>query len=109
MPSPDAPPSQGRGVQRTVYVYELTNASQATAVDGVFYTNLKTNLVAQVETDADGSFSVNLQPGTYSLFTKEEKGLFASIFDGEMNINPVEVQKGQVTNVELVINYRASY
>jgi len=110
MPSPDAPQSSGkRGIQRTIYVYELTNASQATTTDGVFHTNIQTKLVTQVETDANGNFAVSLPPGKYSLFTKEEKGLYANLFDGEMNIFPVEVQRGQVTNVEFLINYKASY
>ena len=109
MPSPDAPPSKGRGVERTLYIYELTNASQANTTEGVFHTNIQTNLVTQVVTDANGNFAVSLKPGRYSLFSKEEKGLFASIYDGEMNINPVEVQQGQVTQVEFLINYQASY
>ena len=109
MPSPDAPPSKGKGVERTLYIYELTNSSQAKTTDGVFHTNIQTNLVTKVVTDANGNFAVSLKPGKYSLFSKEEKGLFASIFDGQMNINPVEVQKGQVTNVEFLINYQASY
>ncbi|WP_276498627.1 carboxypeptidase-like regulatory domain-containing protein [Pontibacter litorisediminis] len=109
MPSPDAPPSKGRGVQRTLYIYELTKASQANTTDGVFHTNIQTNLVTQVVTDANGNFAVSLKPGTYSLFSKEEKGLFASLYDEEMNINPVEVQEGQVTQVEFLINYQASY
>lgn len=110
MPSPDAPQRSGRrGVQRIVYVYELTNASQATAQDGVFYTDIKTKLVAQVETDAEGNFTLPLQPGNYSLFTKEDKGLYANLFDGENNIFPVEVKEGQVTTVEFLINYNATY
>lgn len=109
MPSPDAPPSKGRGVERTVYVYELTNGSQAKTIDGVFHTNIQTNLVTQVDTDADGNFAVSLKPGRYSLFTKEEKGLYANLFDGQNNIFPVEVQEGQVTDVEFLINYNASY
>ncbi|OKL40994.1 carboxypeptidase-like regulatory domain-containing protein [Pontibacter flavimaris] len=109
MPSPDAPPSKGRGIQRTLYVYELTNASQTQTTEGVFHTGIQTTLVTQVVTDANGNFAVSLKPGTYSLFSKEEKGLFASIYDGGMNINPVEVQQGQVTSVEFLINYQASY
>ncbi|HEY4652048.1 MAG TPA: carboxypeptidase regulatory-like domain-containing protein [Pontibacter sp.] len=110
MPSPDAPPASGkRGVQRTVYVYELTNASQATTQNGVFHTNIQTNLVSQVVTDANGYFAVALVPGKYSLFTKEEQGLYANLFDGEMNIFPVEVKEGELTTIEFLINYRASY
>ena len=110
MPSPDAPPTESkRGVQRTVYIYKLTNANQVTTQDGVFHTNIQTNLVSQVVTDANGFFSVALKPGKYSLFTKEEKGLYANLFDGEMNIFPVEVKEGQVSTIEFLINYQASY
>ncbi len=110
MPSPDAPQLSGkRGVQRTLYVYELTNASQATTQEGVFHTNIKTNLVTQVVTDAEGYFTVSLKPGKYSLFTKEEKGMFANLFDGENNIFPVEVKRGELTTVEFLINYNATY
>jgi hypothetical protein len=110
MPSPDLPQGSGkRGVQRTVYVYELTNSSQTQSSDGVFHTNIQTNLVTQVVTDADGNFAVSLKPGKYSLFTKEEKGLYANLFDGKMNIFPVEVKKGEVSTVEFLINYQASY
>jgi len=109
MPSPDAPPSRGKGVQRTVYIYERTNGTQAETIDGVFHTSIQTNLVTQVVTDANGNFAVALKPGVYSLFTKEEKGLYANLFDGENNIYPVEVEEGQVTTVEFLINYNASY
>lgn len=109
MPSPDAPPSQPRGVERTVYIYELTNSTQTTSQDGVFHTNIQTKLITQVETDANGNFAVLLEPGRYSLFTKEEQGLYANLFDGEMNIFPVEVQEGKVTTVEFLVNYNAFY
>ncbi|MFD2246505.1 carboxypeptidase-like regulatory domain-containing protein [Pontibacter ruber] len=110
MPSPDAPQTSGkRGVARTLYIYELTNGTQATTQEGVFHTNIQTKLVTQVVTDANGNFAVSLKPGKYSLFTKEEKGLYANLFDGENNVFPVEVKEGQVTTVEFLINYNASY
>ncbi|QCR24261.1 carboxypeptidase-like regulatory domain-containing protein [Pontibacter sp. SGAir0037] len=110
MPSPDAPASSGkRGVQRTVYIYELTKSSQATSPDGIFYTSIQTNLVTQVVTDANGNFTVSLKPGRYSLFTKEEQGLYANLFDGENNIFPVEVKEEKITAVEFLINYKAIY
>ena len=110
MPSPDAPPgSNKRGVERTLYIYQLTNGAQATTQDGVFHTNLQTKLITRVQTDANGHFAVSLKPGKYSLFTKEAKGLYANLFDGDNNIFPVEVQQGQVTHVEFLINYQAAY
>ncbi|MCC9136539.1 carboxypeptidase regulatory-like domain-containing protein [Pontibacter silvestris] len=110
MPSPDAPQSSGRrGIQRTLYIYELTNSRQVTTIDGVFHIDIQANLVTQVVTDASGNFTVSLKPGRYSLFTKEDKGLYANLFDGENNIFPVKVEEGQVTNVEFLINYNAHY
>lgn len=110
MPSPDAPrrASSKKGVQRTLYIYTLTNTSKAKAT-GVFYSNIQTKLVTQVITDANGNFAVSLEPGKYSLFTKEEAGLFANLMDGEGNIYPVEVQQNQVTRIEFLINYNATY
>ncbi|WP_114777501.1 carboxypeptidase regulatory-like domain-containing protein [Botryobacter ruber] len=110
MPSPDVPrTSNKRGVQRQVFIYELTNASQVTTTEGVFYSNIKTKQVAQVTTDANGNFSVSLKPGRYSIFTKEPKGLYANLFDGQNNIFPVEVKEGEVTEVEFLVNYDAVY
>lgn len=110
MPSPDAPRSSGkRGVKRTVYIYELTKGSQATTTEGVFHNNIQTKLVTQAESDANGNFEVSLEPGRYSIFTQEDQGLYANLFDGENNIFPVEVKKGQVTTVEFLINYAATY
>lgn len=110
MPSPDAPPSKGpRGVERTVYIYELTNSSQTTSQDGVFHTAIQTKLITQVKTDTNGNFAVRLEPGRYSLFTKEEQGLYANLLDGDMNIFPVEVKEGEVTTVEFLVNYNAFY
>jgi len=110
MPSPDAPRSTGRrGVKRAVYIYGLTNGTQATTTEGVFHANIQTKLITQVESDANGYFEVSLAPGRYSIFTKEEQGLYANLFDGENNIFPVEVKKEQVTTVEFLINYAATY
>lgn len=110
MPSPDTPRNSGkRGVKRTVFIYELTNGSQATTTEGVFHTNIQTKLVSQVVTDANGFFEIRLEPGTYSIFTKEDQGLYANLFDGQNNIFPVEVKKGEVTTIEFLINYNATY
>jgi hypothetical protein len=47
--------------------------------------------------------------GYYSVFTKEDKGLYANLFDDAMNINPVQVQRRRWTKIEVVVDYQAVY
>ena len=95
-------------VQRVVHIYELTTMDEATA-DGPFFKKIKTKKVESVETDKEGQFIVALPKGKYSVFVEEEDGLFASIFDGEGNINPVEIKENEITNIKIEVNYKAAY
>lgn len=110
MPSPDEPPSLPKGTKTTLYIYELTNINQA-AREGmtVFYTNISTKPVKQVETADDGSFSVRLKPGRYSLFVKKGDLFYSSVFDAQNNIHPVDVVKGKMTEEDFRVNYDAVY
>jgi len=73
------------------------------------FSEIKTGEVLRVQTDKDGTFKVNLPEGKYSIFTKETKGYFANLMDGDGTIAPVEVQKDTFTNLTIEINYMASY
>ena len=95
-------------VQRIIRVYELTNMNQASNKDGLF-TDIETKLVAEAESDEEGSFQIGLPPGRYSVFTVEEEGLFASIFDQNLNINPVEVTADEWVIMSIKIDYKAFY
>jgi hypothetical protein len=109
MPGPGKrlpPPTQA--AIREIQVYPLTNLSQVTA-NGSFYTHIQTKQVAKVVSGPDGRFRLFLPPGKYSLLSKEAEGLFANRFDGQNNIFPVEVKAGQLTEVEFIIDYNASY
>lgn len=109
MPGPGKrlpPPSQP--AVREIQVYPLTNLSQVTT-NGSFYTHIQTKPVAKVVSRPDGTFRLSLPPGRYSLLAKETGGLFANRLDGENNIFPVEVMAGQLTQVEFIIDYNASY
>ncbi|MTI24563.1 hypothetical protein E1163_06360 [Fulvivirga kasyanovii] len=73
------------------------------------YKEVPSELIKTVETDENGNFTVQLAPGRYSVFTKEEDGLFANVFDGEGNVNPVTVKQGEMTELNIDINYKAVY
>lgn len=97
-------------VVREVYIYALTNDKQVEAgEDAGFYQKVNSKLVKKVKTNNKGQFSVSLPVGYYSVFTKEDKGLYANLFDDAMNINPVQVQRRRWTKIEVVVDYQAVY
>jgi len=110
MPSPDRKSSVPKGIQTTLYIYQLTNMNQVIRQgQSAFYSSIKTKLIAAIETDTNGYFKVALDPGRYSLFTKKDKIFFANIFDKDNNIAPAEVLSGKMTSVKFVVDYDAVY
>lgn len=95
-------------VKRKVLVYPLIKFSDLKLEDGLFEAP-RINPIAEVESDGKGTYSISLPPGRYSVFTREEGGLFASIFDGEGNVMPVTVQEGQWTLLDIQVNYKAAF
>jgi len=108
MPGPDKKTTLPKGVVREIFVYEATTDQQTTNENG-FYKDTHTKLVAKIKSKSNGTFSVKLSPGIYSVFVKEEKGLWANTFDGEGHINPVTVTAKNWTNLLVQINYEAAY
>jgi hypothetical protein len=108
MPGPDARPSAKLGVQREVYIYELTLLSNCTMEEG-FFTHVSTKLITKVVSDEDGSFKVKLPIGQYSVFIKEPKGLFANLFDKDNTVNPVVVKEKRYSWITIAIDYQAAY
>jgi hypothetical protein len=96
------------GIKRTIRIYPLIRFSDL-KIENSLFSPPGIQAVKEVETDEKGKFSVLLNPGRYSVFTVEEDGLFASIFDGEGNVMPVTVREGEWTLVDILVNYKASY
>ncbi|WP_157359714.1 carboxypeptidase regulatory-like domain-containing protein [Algoriphagus mannitolivorans] len=97
-----------KAVQRKVLIYPLLKFSDLKLNEGLFEPP-RINPIAEVESDAQGKYSVSLSPGRYSVFTQEEGGLFAGIFDGEGNVMPVTVKEGQWTLLDIQVNYKAAF
>ncbi|KEO75136.1 hypothetical protein EL17_05560 [Anditalea andensis] len=100
--------SSERNIQRTLLIYELTRLNQLEQTNGLF-SEPPTPLVARVTSDKSGQFKVGLPPGNYSVFTLEKEGLFANIFDGEMNVNPVAITSEEWVIINIKIDYKAFY
>ncbi|AGA76647.1 hypothetical protein [Echinicola vietnamensis] len=95
-------------VKRTIRIYERTHINQATMGDHLFK-DIETPMIAEIETEEDGSFAIGLAPGAYSIFTVEENGYFASTYDLDSYIHPVEVKENQWNDIQILINYKAAY
>ncbi len=95
-------------IKRNIRVYPLIKFSDLKMEDGLF-TGLVEEPITEVESDKNGKYSIQLSPGRYSLFVVEENGLFANIFDGEGNVQPVTVKEDEWTLLDVVVNYKAVY
>ncbi len=107
MPGP-GPRPKPQGIIREILIYEVATREQATQQRG-FYETVNTKLVGKTVSKADGAYKISLPPGRYSVFIKEEKGLFANIFDQDGAINPVTVETGKFSTLNISINYKAAY
>lgn len=101
-------------VERILYIYEATKESDVTQPEGVyapFYGQINTKLITEVTSNKQGFFQVALEPGTYSLFVKEDKlqpaVYYANLTDGDGTIYPVTVKAGEVTEIEFDITYQS--
>lgn len=113
----DFMPTIGRGiicqVKRTVYIYELTTMDDVDQIDfSPLFSNIYTDLITTVESDAEGFFQVSLEPGTYSLFIMEGDNFYSNrgSNDGEIiEIFPVSVSTGEVPDVRIDITTEAVF
>ncbi|UII20191.1 carboxypeptidase regulatory-like domain-containing protein [Fulvivirga ligni] len=108
MPGPEKSVQGKKGVEREIYIYKAVKSTD-TEREGQLFSAVNSDLAGKIKTDDKGKFVISLPPGKYSVFTKEEDGLFASIFDGEGYINPVVVKSNEVTEITIDINYKAAY
>jgi hypothetical protein len=106
---PTTPTGTKIPVQREVYVYELTNDQQTTTVDLCFFSEIRTKFITRITSDASGYYQVQLNPGKYSIFIKENSFFYANSWDGYGNIMPIEVFADSVSLLDIDITYKASF
>jgi hypothetical protein len=109
MPSPDKNKSVPRqGIVREIHIYNAVTLNQ-TRREGSFYKNIDAIRVAKIQSNPDGTFKIKLPPGRYSVFTLEDRGLFANLTDGNGCINCIEVSRKKYTWMTITIDYEAAY
>ena len=106
---PVEPSGQIQPVERSVFIYEATTMNDVFSTTyGGFVDSVFTELVATTTSDADGRYAVELPTGTYSVFVLEEGQLYANSFSNEY-INPVTVDRGIVSPLDIEITYAATF
>jgi len=108
MPGPEKRHIPRQGVAREIFIYEVTSAPFAEMENG-FYKKIHSRFIKSTFSKPDGSFKVKLPPGDYSVFVKENKGLYANVFDSENHISPVTVKPRKFSWITITIDYEASY
>jgi len=95
-------------VVREIYVYSLTphNSNFVRQVGyGAFYSKIYTKLIAKTKSDSTGFFQIELPPGKYSFFVKEDSLFYANGIDSAGNILSSTVTKNSMTKLQIDISY----
>ncbi len=108
VPEVECPSGTIRGVERTVLVFEATPDYRVVpAAQDDFFSEVQTQLVDSVRSDASGFFQVALEPGEYSVFVREGSLLYAHSWD-DSDVVTVLVQRASPTLLKLDIIYAAT-
>jgi len=110
MPAIGESQNTGKPVKRKIYFckpvkIDKLNLNEETGL----YSGIDEFILTSTESDMQGNYEVELAPGKYSVFTKEESGFYANQVNGEGYINMVEVEKGEITTLDIKITYKASF
>ncbi|WP_113662972.1 hypothetical protein [Pedobacter nanyangensis] len=110
MPSPDEPrASVGKPIERQINIYEVV-AFKDVEGQAPLFSKINAILVKTVKSNSQGFYSCELPPGKYSIFTVEEKSsYFANSFNGEGEVNAVEIVAEKKVKLDISINYKAAY
>ena len=108
MPGPGKSIPPQNGVAREIVVYKAVTLNDAEQSDQ-FFNNVKADLVTKAMSKPDGTFKIKLPPGKYSVFTQEQKGLFANIIDQDGCVSCVEVRPKKYTWMTITVDYEAAY
>jgi len=99
-------------VVRDIFVYEATrydSVVRSNFQSGGFYDIIMTRKVTEVRSDNTGFFQIELLPGKYSFFIKEDSLYIDGEVDSEGHLESAVVMPNSVTKRQIDINYRAAY
>ena len=94
-------------IQREIEVYEYTTWEETEYTYPPFFEKVYTKLIATITCDKEGFFELELKPGKYSVFIKENELLYANSYYGQ-GIMPVTVETSKISEINLNLD-DASY
>jgi len=93
-------------ISRVITVRDATD-SHAVQTRGEFLSFIPAKIVATTSSDKKGFYQLELPPGSYTIFVKENNAFYANRFDAERRITPFEVRPKNVTKMPLDITYKS--
>jgi hypothetical protein len=112
MPSTDKNYSTGEifPVERDAFIYEVTSIDDVVTIQNTsFYSKINTKLITTTTSDTDGFYEVALQPGSYSIFIKENDLFYANSYNDDGKLNLVTIEEDTVKKYQIDITYQASF
>ena len=98
----------GKPVQRTILIYEPTSLDD-TEGQAPLFTKVNSNLIAKVVSNGSGKFKIGLPAGKYSVFVEEKDKYYANSFDSQNYIQLIDIQDNKWSEINISINYSASF
>ena len=97
-------------VSRTLRIYAYTRTQDAVAAAGKpqFFQQVRTTLVREISSDADGFYQAELPPGQYSVLILENGLLHAPVMDVNGGLNPVTIS-AERQKLDLMMTYKATF
>ena len=100
-------------VEREIRVHQATRFDSVTSsnggMGGVFFDSILTKQIATLRSDNTGFFQIELPPGKYSFFVKEDSLYYENGVDSAGHLVSASVTANSVTKRQLDITYRAAY
>ncbi|MBS1580221.1 MAG: hypothetical protein JST29_11325 [Bacteroidetes bacterium] len=97
-------------VNRTVKIYQYTTLNDVVSSDPykAFFDSFNTQFVAQVDTDENGFFQMEIPAGHYTIVVVENGKLYANTRDAQGGISPFTLSTG-TKNINLAMTYKATF
>jgi hypothetical protein len=110
MPSPDVKSEEPAGFAATVFFFEptLMNMGVPTGEQGLFLMTDK-KLVAKVLCEKNGSFSLKIKPGKYSVLLGKNGQFYSNVSNLDGLINPIDIYKKENKTIVLRADWDAIY